>query len=148
MNFAQQFNEAFQKKLSETSFPVESISEQWKRMAQQALFFVSIIKLGIDPADLQRLFLTLRKGGPLSMLDFSILSNNLQARTPFELELGLSEYIEFMKGADELVKVWQEIAQPMREVVEKELQEELQKKAAEKGIAKHPGIMNPIKGEA
>jgi hypothetical protein len=146
MNFpVQRFNEEFQKALEAKQFPAEKLSLTWWNWAFSALLFTSIIKLGINPEDWMNL-IEARTQRKLTLYQFALLSNNLQERTPKELQVDILEYADIMAEADRYVKIWQEQSNSLREEVTKKVQEEQQmKEAAANGVG---NILKPVKAEA
>lgn len=144
-NFAQRFNEEFQKALEAKQFPAGKINHvsPWWYWALHALLFTSLIKLGINPEDWKGLLKAIadRK---LTLYQFALLSNNLQERTPQELKMDVDLYAEIMEEADEYVKIWQEQSNSIREEVTQRLQEEMKAKEI---LADKP-ILKPVKAEA
>jgi hypothetical protein len=132
------FNERFEKKLKETPFPVEHLSDSWCFNALAALKFASILSLGINPEDWMKLLAAFdecqsRMVRSIDLHQFAILSNNLQARTPDDLGMRLLGYGDLMAEADKYVAIWQELSNKLRDEAENEIATELQMKEASAG---------------
>ncbi len=128
-NFGNRFNEDFQKELEEKQFPFKKLSERWLDFAYKSLRFASPITLGIQSKELKALMDSFHKK-KLTFYQFALLSNNLEARTPNELNLGMEEYADLMLETNELSTIWNEATAEMRAELTKKLQEEMQMKAA------------------
>lgn len=151
MNQQNTFNERFQKALEAAPFPCEIIKvptgvPSWFDHAHNALRFASIIGLGINPNDWQGLLSATGKK-EMSLYQFAILSNNLQARTPNDLSLNLLEYYLLMDEADTYVVKWQELSNGIRAEIEASLEEEMKMRQASAQTPK-PNGMQAVKGEA
>lgn len=113
--FEQQFNAAFQKALSESSIGFTP-SETWYERALLALGFASPLSLGIAGNSFLEI-LNAHGERKLNCLQFAILSNNLELRTPRDLGLLMSEYAKFMIEVGDYSEKWNEQTGKIREAV-------------------------------
>jgi len=135
MNKVEDANKRFQQLLEENDFPIDNLSDKWKFYSVLALNFVSVLGLGVAPSYLEALmFFELHK--TLSLGQFAILSNNLQARSAKDLAIELPEYVGLMKEADQHVGTWTDLVAPLREKLDKELldEEEVRRKQVGDGL--------------
>jgi hypothetical protein len=69
-------------------------------MANRALKHLNLLQAGIRSADLKKIVAKISNYGypePLIMMEFAILSNNLESRTQDELGLGMDDLLALWK---------------------------------------------------
>lgn len=146
-NLIQRLNEEFSKAIIETPFPVDRLSDQWRKASHDALEYASPHSLGVSAEVFKRLALQSpwRKDFTLSYFDFATLSNNLEARSAKELGLTIGDYVTLVSEAHEHVKFYSENISVVRKAIEQKVAEEdAMKKVAADGV----GGLKPVKGEA
>lgn len=149
-NVARELEERYFKKLKETKIGFQP-SCNWFGAAEDALQFASPISLGIPPSDLQELIGKLDKQErDLTYFQFAVLSNNLEARTPKELNLNLDEYAKLMLDAHGASTTWNQDTLQLKEDAKNEFIAENQTKdAAINGAASGTtGAFKVVKAEA
>lgn len=121
-NVIQQYNERKQKALQIHIMPTEKITQSWFETAKAALWLTSPIALGITPTDLERLFQTPRHR--LSLMDFAVLSNNLESKSAKDLKLNMEDYLHTLVEGETAVKHWQSIVAEIDENIKQQLAQE------------------------
>lgn len=145
---SKQFDGRYQEFLSQNLFPEEFITEEWKLAAMNALLFASPLTLGISVPEFETLVKAL-DASQINLLQFSILSNNLESRTANDLRMPLIQYLKSMLCAFNAQQKWKEITDPMRQQVVDELTDPSRIKAAVAGkFTERPAGMGAIKAEA
>ncbi|SFW16138.1 hypothetical protein [Chitinophaga sancti] len=135
MNVVQQFNERKQKALQVTKMPITAIGPKWYDTAKIALEYSSCLSLGISPGELKKLLV--RKPEDLTMMDFALLSNNLEGKSAKDLGVSIDEYVALLESGAEAVSQWQELSGEIDDQIKKELAEEAIK-------AKEEALNNPL----
>jgi hypothetical protein len=114
MTFEMKFNDEYQKALKEIPIPFE-ITEEWKTNALNALHFASPISLGITAQEMYDLRDALKNDEELSLYQFAVLNNNMEARTANELGLCLSSYLDHQIDVSRNTTQWNEVTTPLRD---------------------------------
>lgn len=152
MSVAKELGDRYYKKLKETKLQFAPIIE-WFEKAKMALEYASPVSLGMPPNELKELidllYSTCSNDVPLTYYQFAVLSNNLEVRTPLELQMSLDYYSKFMVEAHSYSSQWNEDTAKLREEVKNEFIAENQvKDAAINGAASGNGAFKVVKGEA
>lgn len=143
----QLFDKKFEEKLRATAFPIDRLvdKEKWISAAYVSLHHASQLSLGVNAEGFRNLLhcmgclpdaeglrrpLSGDNTISLNMFDFSIISNNLEKRTPFELSMDMNQYLSLIKTSNELVQIWNEIAEPLKVEVMNEIDTELKMQPA------------------
>lgn len=150
MNIAQRFNEEFQKELMAREFDVD-LPCDWKAAARDALSYASPLSLGVNALEFKSISdaVDISIDKKLTLFQFAILSNNLEARTAKELQMFLPGYIDLILMAGEFSKKWNEVTKDLREEVTKRITTDEQMKAAAAGENKtRPAGMGAVKAQA
>lgn len=149
ISFPQRFNDEFQKELSAREMP--DVPSHWIEKALDALVFASPMSLGVSAQDFNRLasLVPCSSDKRISLYDFALLSNNLEARTARELQMPLSEYTNLMLDvADESTR-WNNITKDLRDEVTERVKQQIEmQSASENGAASAGSILKPVTGEA
>ncbi|WPV66293.1 hypothetical protein [Chitinophaga sp. LS1] len=119
MNVVQQFNERKQKALQTTNMPFEAINPKWFDAAKIALEYSSCLSLGIAPYELKRLLMV--KKEDLTMMDFALLSNNLENKSARDLGVSVESYVELLQSGVAAVAQWQELSGEIDDQIKKDL---------------------------
>ena len=122
MNVVQQFNERKQKALQTKKMPFAAIAPKWFDAAKVALEYSSCLSLGIAPHELKRLLMA--KKEDLTMMDFAMLSNNLEGKSAKDLGVSIEEYVALLESGAEAVAQWQELSGEIDDHIKKDLAEE------------------------
>lgn len=142
----QKIRELTQKGMEATLMDYSILSNHWKQSAHHALKLTPILQIGVQTEAYKQL-IDFQKSERLTLYEFAILSNNLQAKTPDELGLTLHGYADLMLEADGYVRVWQvpsnEIEAVAIDVVRKEAEAERSKMLGGQGAG-----LRSIKAEA
>lgn len=125
-NLIQQFNERKQKALQTQLMPVENIPFNWFAAAKGALLLTSPITLGITPSDLERLFKSDQY--KLSLMDFAILSNNLETKSAKDMDMSMGVYLQTLTEGEAAVKQWHAIVAEIDDNIKQQLAQEALKK--------------------
>lgn len=145
---SQQFDGKFQEALKKEFFPKEDLTEVWLTSAEMALLYTSPLALGIPASDFRELYTALEKR-EITLLQFSILSNNLEIRTQNELGIRGEGYLMMMEQAYEMAMKWRAITDPMRKEVADAIRNSLNIKQAPAGkFNERPTGMGAVKAEA
>lgn len=144
----QMMQERMLKKMEDTFFPANKITDRWRHITRTALMntvpvmnktavkdFVSALKVVIDPK------------AKINMNQFQILANSLDTASPASLGLTTEEYIDAVNEIMATVEEWGQILEMINKEVTIEVEKEVSMKAAamaEKGN----GVLKPIIGEA
>lgn len=128
-NFDQRFNELLQERLKDNFMPEDQIDFSLMEMAVNVLDFASPIMLGIpaeEYRDLKGLLPALgnHEKPAISLYQYAILSNNLERRTPKELDIYMDFYIEIIMKLNTGSDKWNEIVKIHSDEIKKELEEE------------------------
>jgi hypothetical protein len=121
-NVIEQYNERKQKALQTQLMPAENIRSIWFATAKTALWLTSPMTLGITPSDLERLYRSNQNN--LTLMDFAILSNNLEAKSATDLKLNMDDYLHTLVEGEASVKKWQAIVAGIDESIKQQLAQE------------------------
>jgi hypothetical protein len=122
-NVANEMNDLLKKKI-ETEFIPFTPPNKWYGMAYRALKYLNLLQAGIRVAELKKIVTKYSNYGnteQLTMMEFAVLSNNLESRTAEELLLTIEEFIEIMEMADSCSTQWNERLQVMKTEVKEEV---------------------------
>jgi hypothetical protein len=122
-NVANEMNDLLKQKLETELIPFTPPAE-WYNMAWYALTHLNLLQAGIRIAEFKRIegkIGDLRNPQPLTMMEFAVLSNNLESRTAAELLMGVERFIEIMEIAEKYSTMWNERLQVMKGEVKEEV---------------------------
>lgn len=122
MNVIQKFNERKQKALQNTKMPAQHIKDSWFAAAINALSLTSPMTLGISPSEFARLHGKTKD--TLSLMDFAVLSNNLESKSAKDLGLEMPHYLQLLKDGENAVAQWQTISSDLDEAIKQQLAQE------------------------
>jgi hypothetical protein len=140
----QRIEAAFQEALKKMNFQSKHLTQAWVEKAQYALLFASPLKLGVSIGDYNRLY-TLTADS-VDFLQFAILSNNMEARNPYELSIDMADYTALITAAQSMAEEWNAQTSELRKQIE---EQEIANFEAE-AKSKTPGApgLKAIKAEA
>lgn len=137
-------NNAFMDLLKSRPFPVHRLSKQWLKAAKYSLLYCSPSSIGISIAEYTKLTEINPKEPVISFFQFAYLSNNLEARSPNDLNLSMDKYVKLLTEAASHVEYYSESIAKFRK--------ECEEKIAAEDIAKDPekaaNAMKAVKAEA
>jgi|GEM_PF-5339874 len=129
----QMLGDLFEKKLNSETFPVERISTQFRQFGFRALMksrpyghkiglaeFAKVV--GCDP------------NGPLTLFQFGVMANSLEAVSPEELCIGATDYVSLINEVVANIEVYQKRIVKLREEVQIEVEKSYQMKMAAAGV--------------
>lgn len=138
--FEQAKHEAFNK----TPFPTGKLSMTWISKAYAALQFTSPVGTGLNPDEFAALANISTINPVLTLFQMGALCNNLEARTPRELEMSLIDYAILQKETAKYAVIWNEIAGKIIDEIDLALQQE--ESMAKAAMGKEP--MKVVNGQA
>jgi hypothetical protein len=121
-NVIEQYNERKQEALQTHLMPTEMISCKWFEAAIRALWNTSPMALGITPTALATLYF--KDMSALTLMDFAILSNNLESKSAKDLDWKMSDYLMTLQDGEQAVKQWQSIVADIDESIKQQLAQE------------------------
>jgi hypothetical protein len=124
-------NEALKQGLSDL-FLTFKPSEDWYKLAYESLNFTCPIALGETPEEMLKLVKAL-KTKRLSYYQFGLLSNNIEGRSPNQLNMNLETYLHVMIQAADLAEQWNKDTKTIREDITKQVIDEMQNKIKANG---------------
>ncbi|MVT11369.1 hypothetical protein [Chitinophaga tropicalis] len=139
MNVIEQYNARKQQCLQAQKMPSALITDRWFTAVKTALCCSSPMSLGIQVTDFRRLYHSDKD--ELTLMDFAILSNNLESKSANELGVPMYEYLASLSEGVAPVKQWQDVVSEIDESIKKELAEEAIK-MKEAGINQVGGFLN------
>lgn len=143
MNVVQKFQEARQMAMQTQPMPTDKITNRWFNKAIKALYFASPIGLGLTPTEFQKFTEIGRQD--LTLMQFAILSNNLESKSANDLQMDLQEYCKLLKDGEAAVKQWE----ASMVIVEENIKQRLAQEAlAEKAKQQTVGGFTPKPAEA
>lgn len=116
MNTQHELNQKLQDKLKEQGLTFEP-DNRWYSAAVRALNFASPLSLGMTSKEMQELDGKLSTRKPLSLFEFAIANNNIEARTRAELQISTVEYYEVMHQTTEYAAEWNKTTEEIRQVI-------------------------------
>lgn len=124
-NVAQELGKRFQEALGKSNFPEQDIPDGWFKVAKSALRYASPVSLGCTANEMEALVNTDKAN--LTMLQFAMLSNNLETKTinefsQFECE---DNYFPIQIETERLSRLWNENTQVLRKQIEQSLINEM-----------------------
>lgn len=144
--------EKFDKELKTIKFPQTRLSEEWKKLAEEAICKVSPLSLRISMKDFTQVFKA--SVDDLSLFEFACYSNAMEAISFDQSGMEEAEYAKTLEEAIKHVEYYGLESNKIRSKVEKDVEKEVSMKvAAMQGTATTPAgannsILSPIKGEA
>jgi hypothetical protein len=115
-------NIMFAEALKATKLPEGTLKEQWFKKAKAALQYASPLALGVSVADFGMLNTT--PIDQLSLMQVAVLNNNLESRTPIELEMDIEEYVQFLSETGGVADAYTKQANQIREGISQQLARE------------------------
>jgi hypothetical protein len=144
----QEKNDAAAKKFEEILntelFPIERLTESWKRNARKALMKSAPINHRLNLIQFSNV-VGCNEYDQLTLFQFGVLSNSLETVSPDALQLGEGSYCELMKEALDHILWYQDRIKELREQVQLEIDKEFSMKEA--AAAKNGGL-KPVIGQA
>ena len=107
------FRKEYEKELQTTLFPTEKISENVIGLSFAMMNAKSIGELGLTAQGLKDLRTAISKD-EISLYQMSFIINNVPNCSPDELGVTIDTYIEYLIENDEMGKVWNEVALPLK----------------------------------
>lgn len=129
----QLYNQKFEKALDSIIMSWDNVLKNWYPYAMKALEFSSIPRLGIHPLKYNDFFKEDVHG--INMNTVGRLCNNLEERTPREMEVSPRRWAEILAMNEEVGRQWNALAEPVRQKLDRELQI-MSNKASGLGIIK------------
>lgn len=130
LNLVEQISQRFTEKLLNTPFPVDRLSEHWKRAAFIALKKASPVSTGISHTDLAALYRMGAENLQLSFQQFATLSNNLDTKSADDLGMFGPIYADLLTESITHIDFFAEQAGTMRKDSEQEIAAETTDKPA------------------
>lgn len=132
----QQISQKINDQLNKVTMSWNNNLKAWYPFAMEALKYASALELRVPQEKYAELFERTDHG--LNMNIVAILSNNLEARKPVEMDMTPEEWCEILKLNSEVAKDWEGLCAPIRQKAVKEFEIMAGKEAG----------MKLIKGEA
>jgi hypothetical protein len=120
MNLAKDMQDQLVTELSKVPFTHERLTPGWMAMAKSALRKKSPLALGIRIADYKAI-LELEAGDPVTMMQYSILNNNLENCSMLDLSLQLDAYSDLMEDCEVMSEAWNAETLGLRKQVEADI---------------------------
>jgi hypothetical protein len=139
LNIVQEQNERYAKKLQET--PISVGQPHWYFLAEKVLQHNSLLSLGVSAKDYDGLRFALMNR-KLTMMQFAVLSNAIEASTPNQLGGDMHTYATDMEIVQNESVKWNEESEKLKGEVKKEIEMLLAASGADK-----PGL-KMVRGEA
>lgn len=94
--------------------------KEWHRIAIEALRFASCESLNISPSLYKEILKTQQHG--VNAVIVSILCNNIERRTPAEMNVSVEEFINIIELNQKIAAQWEDICNPIRQKVIKDFE--------------------------
>lgn len=142
----------FAEVLNTEIFPAERLTEIWRNKAVQALLNSAPLSHKLPLEDFRTVVSVVDGCGKvneqITLFQFGVLSNSIEAVTPMDLNLSGPEYCGLIDQTVENIKFYGERIAEIRKEVEDRVEEEFSVQAAELAVGSSNGILKSIKGEA
>lgn len=135
----------FEEILNSELFPIEKLSEDWKRKAKAALMKSAPVNHRLNLIQFSGV-VGCNEYHQLTLFQFGVLSNSLELVSPDALNIGEHDYCKLIEEALQHIEWYQSRIKELRDQVQIEIDKEFSvKEAAANGNA---GVFKPVKGQA
>ena len=142
---AKLFGEALDSQL----FPQEKLSERWKQMAPLAMMQTNPLMHRLSLKDYAKAMGCINQCGSiekLSLFQFGVLNNAIEAVSPNDLHLSSQEYVEFIGEVTSHIEYYTEVVTKLKEQIDLAVENDATIKDAV--IKAGGGVLKPITGQA
>jgi hypothetical protein len=116
----QQFAERLNSELGKLTMTWSNILKEWYPFAIAGLRHASVLELRIPQDKFSNLFKSDSHG--INMNIVAVLANNLEGRTPAQMEVDPRKWGEILKLNNEVARLWKELANPIEQRVVREFE--------------------------
>jgi hypothetical protein len=137
----------FEQVLNSELFPIDKLSCTWKGAARMALFKSAPMTHRLSLKEFAAVVVA-DPSTQLTLFQFGVLSNALEAVSPESIGFVNEEYYDFIQEALQHIEWYQERVKKIREEIELKVEQEFQMKNAVENTNGEFKGMKPVRGEA